>query len=189
MKDSKIPIILYTIGVVVISIVIGFILGRVIPDKEKPNTEIKKETAITKKAVNPVPVSEKPAGSVSVPVELELKDPDDPQLPKDEILLFKPSTFNGEDTDSSETAPKDTFRVTIPLTQKEYKDSDYTAYVSGFHASLDSIQIRTKVIEYTKTVTKFRRWNIGIVGGYGYGFQSRQLEPFVGVGITWNIFK
>nr|DAZ47690.1 MAG TPA: DNA-directed RNA polymerase subunit beta [Caudoviricetes sp.] len=77
----------------------------------------------------------------------------------------------------------------IPITQKVYKDTDYTAYVSGFNAKLDSIEVRTKVITYTKTVTKFRTWNIGLTGGYGYGFRSKQFEPFIGIGITLNLFR
>lgn len=92
-----------------------------------------------------------------------------------------------EDTlKSAENIPQP---VVIPITQKEYKDSDYTAYVSGFHAKLDSIEVRTKEVTYTKTETKFRRWNIGLTGGYGYGFRSKQFEPFVGIGITLNIFR
>lgn len=75
----------------------------------------------------------------------------------------------------------------VPIRQKVYKDSSYTAYVSGYNANLDSLIIRSKVI--TQTRTKYRRWNLGIIGGYGYGFQSKKLEPFVGLGITWNVFR
>lgn len=94
---------------------------------------------------------------------------------------------DGEDTATNvETLPQP---AVIPITQKVYKDTDYTAYVSGFNAKLDSIEVRTKVITYTKTVTKFRTWNIGLTGGYGYGFRSKQFEPFIGIGITLNLFR
>jgi hypothetical protein len=44
----------------------------------------------------------------------------------------------------------------------------------------------------TRTVTvekpKYRKFNIGVVGGYGYGFKSKRVEPFIGIGITWSLF-
>ena len=86
---------------------------------------------------------------------------------------------------------KDTVCDTIylPRKQTEYRDSDYTAYVSGYEAKLDSISVRTKIITNTVVKTKYRRFNIGITGGYGYGLNSKTFEPFSGVGVTYNLFK
>lgn len=84
--------------------------------------------------------------------------------------------------------------IEVPRTQKVYSDSSYTAYVSGYEPRLDSIFVREKIVEHsiveTRTVAtkKFRRWNVGLVGGYGYGFKSKEFEPFVGVGITLSLF-
>ena len=33
-----------------------------------------------------------------------------------------------------------------------------------------------------------RKVNIGVVAGYGYGFTSRQVEPFVGLGVSVNFW-
>ena len=88
----------------------------------------------------------------------------------------------------------DSVLVKVPITQKVYSDSSYTAYVSGYETNLDSIFIRHKEVTMTivKTETieqkKFRRWNVGIIGGYGYGFLSKQFEPFIGVGVTVSLF-
>lgn len=85
--------------------------------------------------------------------------------------------------------------VEIELTQKVYSDSTYTAYVSGYKPSLDSIFVRQRIVTSTRIEERvvkekvFRRWNIGIIAGYGYGFQSKTFEPFVGVGATVNLFK
>ncbi len=85
--------------------------------------------------------------------------------------------------------------VEIELTQKVYSDSTYTAYVSGYKPSLDSIFVRQRIVTSTRIEERvvkekvFRRWNIGIIAGYGYGFQSKTFEPFVGVGVTVNLFK
>ena len=84
--------------------------------------------------------------------------------------------------------------IEVPRTQKVYSDSTYTAYVSGYAPCLDSIFVREKIIEHsiveTRTVAtkNFRRWNIGLIGGYGYGFKSKEFEPFVGFGLTISIF-
>ena len=79
--------------------------------------------------------------------------------------------------------------VYLPRKQTEYRDSDYTAYVSGYEAKLDSISVRTMIITNTAVKTKYRRFNISVVGGYGYGINSRTFEPFIGVGVTYNLFK
>lgn len=82
----------------------------------------------------------------------------------------------------------------LDVTQKVYSDSIYTAYVSGYEPCLDSIFVRQKIIEHsiveTRTVPtkQFRRWNVGLIGGYGYGFKSKEFEPFVGFGLTISIF-
>ena len=82
--------------------------------------------------------------------------------------------------------------VRIPITQKVYEDSLYTAYVSGYHQSLDSITIRERTVMKTvtnyTTETEFRRWNIGLTAGYGYGVRNRNLDFFIGVGLTYNLF-
>lgn len=175
----------------VIAAILLFLAGAWIGRETAPkiNTTPKAEIK-TDKSVNPTPSYSRPTGAVTVPVSIETKAPDDPTLPKSEILLFPPKPKTADSgTCSDDIGTKDSFRVQIPLTQKEYRDSNYTAYVSGFNAKLDSIEINTKVVTYTKSVTKFRTWNIGLTGGYGYGFRSKQFEPFIGIGITLNLFR
>lgn len=84
--------------------------------------------------------------------------------------------------------------IELERTQKVYADSSYTAYVSGYEPCLDSIFVRQKeiatVVTETRTVKekKFRRWNVGITGGYGFGFKNKDFEPFVGIGVTLSLF-
>lgn len=86
----------------------------------------------------------------------------------------------------------DTIQVELPKTQKVYVDSSYVAYVSGYQPNLDSIRVRfptiTTTITQTKEVKKFRRWNVGVIGGYGYGIKSKSVEPFIGIGVTVSLF-
>lgn len=97
-----------------------------------------------------------------------------------------------ESLDSVREAVQDS--VEVEITQKVYSDdSTYTAYVSGVNPNLDSIFVKQKEVTHsiletrTLQVKKFRRWNVGLIGGYGYGFKSKNLEPFVGVGITISL--
>lgn len=128
--------------------------------------------------VKPTPVSETDVGYVSVPVKKQVqKEPD--------AMIEEPC--------SSDTLPVVGDSLFIPITQKVYSDSLYTAYVSGYQQTLDSIKVRTFTVHETVTMTKqvptFRRWNVGLIAGYGYGFKNKQLEPFIGVGITVSLFK
>lgn len=85
-----------------------------------------------------------------------------------------------------DTLVYDSANVVLPITQKKYEDSTYTAYVSGYNPRLDSISIYRKTIYQTIT-EKPRRFGVGIMGGYGYG--KGCFTPFVGVGIYYNLFN
>lgn len=84
--------------------------------------------------------------------------------------------------------PKDSVRAVVPITQKTYADSTYKAWVSGYNPRLDSIQVyrQTIVTTKTETVVKKRRIGIGVQAGYGYGFRYGGIEPYVGLGVSWN---
>lgn len=85
-----------------------------------------------------------------------------------------------------DTLVHDSVNVILPITQKKYEDSTYTAWVSGFRPNLDSINIYRKTVY--KTITeKPVRWGIGLVGGYGYG--TKGTTPFIGVGIYYRLFN
>lgn len=74
---------------------------------------------------------------------------------------------------------RDTVSVELPIVQKEYRDSTYTAWVSGYEARLDSIRVMTPTVTVTKW--KKRRWGVGVQAGYGTG------GAYIGVGISYNL--
>ena len=80
----------------------------------------------------------------------------------------------------------DSVTISLPITQKVYRDSSYTAYVSGFDARLDSITIYNKVVTITRQ-KKPPRFNVGIQAGYG--FTPAGFQPYIGVGVSYNLFK
>ena len=81
----------------------------------------------------------------------------------------------------------DTVTISLPFVQKQYKDSSYSAWISGYEPSLDSIRVfsKTTIIRESKVVRqKDRRW--GVYGGVGIGVSDR-ITPCVGVGIGYRI--
>ena len=72
-----------------------------------------------------------------------------------------------------------------------YKDSTYTAVVGGIEPYLKSIEIYPKTIyvnNNTTTTIKVRsRFGLGLQAGYGYGRNG--LQPYVGVGVQYNLIQ
>lgn len=136
---------------------------------------------------DPQPVSENQVGTISVTVAKPVQKGRikfEPIIDEDTTEAYRPPD-----------AESDSMTIELPKTQKVYTDdSTYTAYVSGYQHNLDSIKVRSRVVTntITRTVTvekpKYRKFNIGVVGGYGYGFKSKQVEPFIGIGVTWSLF-
>ena len=83
--------------------------------------------------------------------------------------------------------------VEIPITQKIYQDSTYQAWVSGYKPSLDSIQVFQPITTITRTITttevkyKAKRWGVGVQAGIG--ITPTKVEPYIGIGVTYNIFS
>ena len=90
----------------------------------------------------------------------------------------------------------DSVDLILPVIQKEYRDSTYSAWVSGFQdVNLDSIEVyqNTKTIQINKTnyITKYknRPFSVGIQTGYGYDFMNKRSSPFIGIGVQYNLFS
>lgn len=87
----------------------------------------------------------------------------------------------------------DSIEVEVPITQKVYSDSLYTAYVSGYLPSLDSLTLRSKteVVTITKVIRQSdKRWGISLQAGYGVSLKGTpQVAPYIGVGLSYNLFR
>lgn len=85
----------------------------------------------------------------------------------------------------------DTVAVEVPIESRHYHGKEYDAWVSGYEPSLDSIKVYQQKEYITETITKSKppnRFSVGLQGGYGYGFKSKQWEPYVGLGIGIRLF-
>ena len=81
----------------------------------------------------------------------------------------------------------DTIEVSLPIVQKVYKDTNYTAWVSGYEPKLDSITIANKIVTRTNTVSKNKNKRFSL--GVQTGFNVINKKPYFGVGITYNIIN
>ena len=122
-------------------------------------------------------------------------------VPKDTLIIryitkTLPAVPKGKDEPASaDTARGDTaqVQVQIPITQKVYRDSSFTAYVSGFEASLDSFVLHVPHSVTTITHTsrpKQPRWSIGLQVGYGISLSpTPKYSPYIGIGVQYSLFK
>lgn len=86
---------------------------------------------------------------------------------------------------------RDSILVPIPIMQKRYDDSLYTAWVSGYDPALDSINLHLPEVTttVTRTITKpAPRLSIGVQGGAGYGIITRKPDIYVGFGATLRLW-
>ena len=93
--------------------------------------------------------------------------------------------------------------IELVTDNKTYQDTilcgkdtiNYQIHISGIRSRLDSINLRLKKSEVIKTntieVTKYikdnKRFSIGVQTGVGYGFKSKEVEPYIGFGLQLKI--
>lgn len=121
----------------------------------------------------------------------------DAPIPKDSTVIRYVSVsvpvYDTIKIHHADTLSSDSISVTLPITQKVYKDSTYEAWVSGYTPSLDSIRIFQPKTTITNTITntevryKQKRWGLGVQAGIGV--TPSKIEPYIGVGVTYNIFS
>lgn len=78
--------------------------------------------------------------------------------------------------------------VQIPIESKTYQDSTYRAVVSGYRASLDTIQVYPIHTITTITNIKQKRFNIGIQAGVGYGCFNKKPDIYWGFGVSYRLY-
>lgn len=119
-------------------------------------------------------------------------------VPKDSIIVrhhtitlpAKHDTILADNVTVRVDTVTDSVIVTLPITQKEYGDSSYHAWVSGYQPSLDSIAVfpKTTIITNTRTIVEKKRWGVGVQVGVGIS-TDKQIHPYLGVGVHYNIFS
>ena len=158
----------------------------------------------------PAPQEEKPLGSVtaklpvSVPKmsENERKLQETVQMLRDSLANFGksvppaaddkeynfPNESEQKSTLISELKTQDSVTVQIPITQRVYETERYRAVVSGYQPSLDDLLIY-QPSQVVRIKDKPKRWGIGVQVGYGMTVKGTpQFAPYIGVGVSYNLF-
>ncbi len=97
-----------------------------------------------------------------------------------------PTPRQKDDAIAREKGSGDSADVIIPIAQKEYQDSTYHLWISGYAASLDSIHTYTRH-DYTTVrlpTAKPKRWHLGITAGFAV--TPKGMQPYIGAGITYS---
>ena len=134
--------------------------------KPQPTIDIQHDTIYKDTTIyRPVPTDSQPTGKV--------------------IVLRVPYVVSETDT------VHDSIDVPIPIIQKRYDDSLYTAWVSGFHPALDSIRLLLPEVTttVTRTIVEEPLITLGLQTGAGYGLIQRQPDFYVGIGAQLNLWK
>ena len=97
----------------------------------------------------------------------------------------------GNSAESAEkaAADTDTAAVIIPITSRTYSTPEFTATVSGYQPSLDSITIHAPrtIITNNPPAVKSKPWGIGIAAGIGTGRGG--ITPFIGITLQYSLIR
>ena len=123
---------------------------------------------------------EKQVGTIKVPIPMYNKQ--------------NPSCKEEESQEVAVVTPTEIDTIELPRMQRTYKDSTYTAWVSGYDPRLDSINVYRKTIKEMVTIsvptkkkrTFWQRFNIGIQAGYGLGLDDKKAHPYLGGGVGFS---
>lgn len=140
----------------------------------------------TLRYVSPAPTRDTIIRYVRVPLPSTKPAPDNPANP-------------GNSAESAEEADTDTLRamhdiadtaaVIIPITSRTYSTPEFTATVSGYQPSLDSITIHAPrtIITNNPPAVKSKPWGIGIAAGVGAGRGG--ITPFIGITLQYSLIR
>lgn len=98
------------------------------------------------------------------------------------------NSINEEEGIKVASVGNDSVAISIPIKQTLYETEDYRAYVSGYNARLDSIFVtsRQTVVRIRDPVSK-KRFVIGL--NAGYGITPKGFQPYLGIGVSVNLFS
>lgn len=82
----------------------------------------------------------------------------------------------------------DTVLVEVPIYTYVAQDSTYRVEVDGFNVQFKSVEVYPKTVyrERTKIVKEHNKWGVGV--HIGYGASEQGLSPYIGIGVSYNIF-
>lgn len=169
---------------------LGAFLGRMESRTDKPvddGERLVEKFADTMTAIAPVPALSEPRQTVTARLPLAPPSP-----PRSRTPLASAASDSTHPSDSSELSDPcapcspDSAEVKIPITRNVYRDSLYRAVVSGYMASLDTLEIysRREVVTVRQPP---RRWHIGVSAGFG--MTPRGVQPVIAATLTYSLYS
>lgn len=172
-----------SIGMACFCVACFFSLVRCVPERGADEPKQVRDTIMTI-VIDTIPYYEVvPKDSVVVKYITE-------KLPvaSDEEVNFLIKNQLGDSTEMADCdSGKDSVSVVIPITQKHYEDSTFSAWVSGYKPSLDSIYVYPSKEVQTITIhtKEQKRWSIGVSGGMGVVYDNGwHFGPGMNIGVT-----
>lgn len=109
--------------------------------------------------------------------------------PLDGTIVVKTITVKVPVADTVINTVVDSVLVYLPIEQKEYRDTNYRAWVSGYKANLDSLYVFPETVYVTRYIKEkaTKKWGLGVQAGVGSGYMG--VTPYVGVGVSYNLFS
>lgn len=177
-----------TLLIGVTAFVLGFAVGSlltrsvILRDWTKSDVVFKTDTLIVRDTIretSPEHISSSVVGSILILTSIET--PETGHVPS---VVFVTDTVMVHDT---------TY-VVLEREQRYYKGDGWEAYVSGYDPTLDALNIFNEhyVVNNTEIhIPKPKRWGLGVQAGYGIGYANGRVcgVPYIGVGISYNIFS
>ncbi len=168
-----------SIGMVCFCVACFFALVRCVPERDTTEPKQVRDTIIDY-VIDTIPYYEVvPKDSVVVRYVTE----------RVQIIHNSQCIMHNDSTYSCDSIHSDSVDVVLPITQKHYEDSTFSAWVSGYKPSLDSIYVfpRKEVQTITIHTKEQKRWSIGVSGGIGVVYDgSWHCGPGINVGITYS---
>ena len=86
----------------------------------------------------------------------------------------------------------DTTYLPLPIEYATYQDSTYRAVVSGYRPRLEEIDVYplTQIItvETERVYTEYKHYRFGVGVQAGYGITPKGFQPYLGLGLSYNLF-
>ena len=111
-------------------------------------------------------------------------------VPVDSVVIkYVTKTLEVAPKVDADTTHTDSVEVNVPITQKIYSSQDYRIWVSGYMANLDSVDIykTNQVLTVNSTKTKQPKFSVGLQAGMGVS--PDKIYPYIGIGISYNLWS
>jgi hypothetical protein len=80
----------------------------------------------------------------------------------------------------------DTVKVAIPMYNYRFKDDLYDISAEGYEVRLNSVTVYPRTEYKIERVETKNKWGLGI--HMGYGVSEHGFSPYIGLGVSYNIF-